>query len=300
MRRIGLTLLLGLGCAAPLAAESISITGRFPAPYREGGFIRRLSVERLTGPDGRALAFSLERALGGAGRQVVLGGAPSDAGISGDVATEIREGRVEQQREKCTESKSGQCIKREQVKVLCNNRVIDLIADLRIADNDRGTVLYSARKSRHRDSVYCPGDANPLGPVEGVVRGMVDDIAGEVARDITPYTQTYNLRFYESRDGMLKEVGQRFKDAIAQTKRDMPGACAALAALDREVPHFALAYDAGLCAEAAGDYRGALNAYQRARDLRPRDAADFNTGIDRAQRLIARAEDDKAGRTAVR
>lgn len=291
--------LIALGIAVPAAAETISITGRFPAPNREAGYIRRISVDRVTGTDGRALAFSLERALGSAGREVVLGGAPADAGISGDVATEINEGRVEQQREQCTQKNGDQCTKREQVKLICNRRAVDMIADLRIAGDRRGDVLYSARKTRHDEVIYCPDDGRP-GPIEGVVRGMVDDIAGEVAHDITPYTQTYSLRFYESRDGMAKEVGQRFKEAIAQTKRDMPGACAALAALDREVPHFAVAYDTGLCAEAAGDYRGALAAYQRARDLRPRDAVDFNAGIDRAQRLIARAEDDKAGRTAVR
>lgn len=299
MRRLGVALLLGLGIASPLLAESISITGRFPAPYREGGYIRRIAVDRVTGPDGRALAFALERALGNAGRQVVLGGAPADAGVSGDVATQINEGRVEQQREQCLQTVGSQCIKREQVKVACNRRVIDLIADLRIADARRGDILYSARKTRHSELTYCPGDADPA-PVEGVIRGMVDDIASEAARDITPYTQTYTQRFYESREGLAKEVGQRFKDAIAQTKRDMPGGCAALAELDQQVPHFALAYDAGLCAEAAGDYPRALAAYQRARDLRPRDTADFTAGIDRANRLIARAEDDKAGRTAVR
>ncbi|MBX9814397.1 MAG: hypothetical protein K2X76_06825, partial [Sphingomonas sp.] len=264
--------LIALGIAAPAAGESISITGRFPAPYREGGYIRRISVDRITGADGRALAFSLERALGSAGREVVLGGAPSEAGISGDVATEINERRVEQQRERCTQQEGDRCLKREQVKLICNARVVDMIADLRIAEEARGDVLYSARKTRHNESIFCPGDANRPGPVEGLVRGMVDDVAGEVARDITPYTRTYSQRFYESRDGMPKELGQRFKEAIAQTKRDMPGACAALAALDQELPHFALAYDAGLCAEAEGDYPRALAAYQRARDLRPRDA----------------------------
>ena len=299
MRHKGFALLLGLGLAGPLFAESISITGRFPAPYREGGYVRRISVDRVTGADGRALAFSLERALGNAGREVVLGGAPSDAGISGDVSTEINERRVQQQREQCTQQDGDKCLKREKVNVTCNSRVIYLIADLRIADDRRGSVLYSARKSRHNEITWCPGDNRP-GPVEGVVRGMVDDLAGEVARDITPYTQTYSLRFYESRDGMPKEIGQRFKEAIAQTKRDMAGACAAIAQLDQELPHFALAYDAALCAEAAGDYPRALAGYQRAQSLRPRDTTDFNTGVDRAQRLIARAADDKAGRTAVR
>lgn len=65
--------------------------------------------------------------------------------------------------------------------------------------------------------------------------------------------------------------------------------------MDQTTPHFALAYDAGLCAEARGDYEAALNAYSRARDLRPRDAADFNAAIERVRKLIVQRDDERAG-----
>ena len=299
MRAFILMPLLAAGLAAPLNAESITLTGRFPAPVREMGYPRRIAIERVSGGDGTPLGFALERALAGAGRSVVQAGSPADALLSADVATEVQQSRRDVRRERCTEKSGDECITSVTETISCTARVIDVIADLRIVSGRGGALLYNKRKQQQDETRWCPQDARPAS-VESVVRKLIDAIAAETAHDITPYTENYTLRFYESRDGMPKPLAERFKAAIAQSRRDMPGACATLAALDREMPHFALAYDAGLCAEAAGDYSGAQALYTRARDLRPRDAADFLAGLDRTTRLIARAEDDKAGRTAVR
>jgi TPR repeat protein len=113
-----------------------------------------------------------------------------------------------------------------------------------------------------------------------------------VAAQITPSSSNYSLRFYESRDGMPKDIGQRFKDAIRETQRDLPAACTSFAAIDHDFPgHFAVRYDLGICAEAKGDYRAAMDWYRQAAAARPRDRADFDLGISRTQRLIDGAAD---------
>ncbi len=299
MRRATAALAAGaaiLGAAGALA-ESVRITGRFPADYREASFLKRIGVARIDGQDGRALELALERALQARGHFSVVAvdrGGTVDGVVSGLVTTEINESRFNQQRDDCVEKKDGKCVKTERIDETCRRRTIDLLADLRITRDRDGRIVYSSRKPHHNEVSWCPRDSAP-GPVEGVIRAMIDDIASEVARETAPYTQNYAPRFYESRDAMDKELGNRFRAAIKATQRDLPAACAELAAMDQATPHFALAYDAGLCAEARGDYEAALGAYSRARDLRPRDDADFNAAIERVRKLIVQRDDERAG-----
>ena len=304
MRRLRSWQLVAVGALAlsgAALAESVKITGRFPADYREPSFLKRMGVDRIDGPDGRALGYALERAIGNRGHySVVAGGADVDGILSGFVSTEINEARVSQERENCVEktkdpSGNEKCVRKEKQTIYCRQRTIDVSADLRIARASDGRVVYSTRKPRQNAMTWCPGESAP-GAVDGVVRGLTDSIAEEVAREISPHSETYAPRFYESREGMPKEFHDRFKAAVRATQRDLTGACTELAALDQATPHFALAYDTGICAEARGDYEAAIDAYRRAATLRPRDTADFNASIDRVRKLIVQRDDERARR----
>lgn len=291
--------MLTLGGAA--LAESVQITGRFPADYREPSFLKRMGVDRIDGPDGRALGYALERAIGNRGHYSVVASGPDVDGIlSGAVSTEINEARVTQEREDCVEKTKDnfgreQCARKEKRTIYCRQRTIDVVADLRIAREKDGRIVYSTRKPRQNAVTWCPDQSAP-GAVDGVVRGMTDSIAEEVAREISPRTETYAPRFYESRDGLPKDYHDRFKAAIRATQRDLAGACAEFAAIDQAAPQFAVAYDLGICAEARGDYEAAIEAYRRAATLRPRDTGDFNAGIDRVRKLIIQRDDERARR----
>ena len=290
-----------LALSGAALAESVQITGRFPADYREPSFLKRMGVDRIDGPDGRMLGYALERAIGNRGHYtVVAGGGDVDGVLSGFVSTEINEARVTQEREECVEKTKDnfgreQCARKEKRTIYCRQRTIDVAADLRIARANDGRVVYSTRKPRQNAVTWCPNQSAP-GPVDGVVRGMTDSIAEEVAREISPRTETYAPRFYESRDGLPKDYHDRFKAAIRRTQGDLPGACAELAAIDQAAPQFAVAYDVGICAETRGDYEAAIEAYRRAATLRPRDTADFNAGIDRVRKLIVQRDDERARR----
>ena len=299
--------LAGLIGATAAWAETITLTGRFPADYREPSFLKRLGVDRIDGPDGGALGYALERALTNRGHHAVValdrrsgGGDAVDGVLSGLVTIEINELRITEERENCVEKRKDtngkeECVRKEKTTVYCRKRTIDLTADLRIARSTDGRIAYSTRKPRHNEVSWCPGQAAP-GAVDAVVRGMTDSIAAETAREIAPRTERYTPRFYESRDGMPKEMHARFKDAIRATQRDLPGACRTLAELDAQAPHFALAFDTGICAEARGDYEAAIDAYRRAATLRPRDTTDFDASADRVRKLIVQRDDERARR----
>lgn len=294
MKRLFAGLMLAALAPAGIAsAETIAMTGKFPAPRPEATFVHRIAIDRIGGVDGSALGFSLERALNSGGYfTIVVGGAPADAAFAGTVSTDVSERRVEKERSICTERVGEKCVKTKQETVICSARTIDMIADLRLADVREGRIIVSLRKTRHNESTRCEGDT-AISPTERVVRTMVDGIAEETATELTPYTKSYELRLYESRDGLDKDVGARFKEAVRQVQGDRTGGCAAITTLDGSVAQFAIAYDAGICAEARGDYQAALALYQRAATLRPRETSDFTAGADRARRLIQRAEDDK-------
>jgi len=281
-------------------AESVTMIGKFPAAYREASFLRRMAIDRFDGNDGQALSFALERALSGGdrhfsilsivGRSGVEPGA-ADGIMSGVVTSEVNENRVDQQREDCVAKVEGKCTKKEKVDIVCRRRIIEVVADIRIARARDGSIAYSARKPRHDEVTWCPNQSAP-GAVEATIRGMIESIAGETAHEIAPYTEHYAVRFYEKRNGMTRKVGTAFKEAIKQTQRDLPGACQSFAAIEAMMPgHVSVVYNLALCAEARGALETAMALYRRAGDIRRRDTADFAAGIDRTQRLITARND---------
>ncbi len=287
------------------SAESVTLTGNFPAAHREASFLTRMAIDRFDGGDGPALSIALERALAGDGRApahftvVSMARRPgitpdeADGALSGLVTTEINEVRDLQTSEECVEKVDGKCTKNQKVETVCRKRTIDVVADLRIVRTRNGSVAYSARKPRRDEVTWCPKDSVP-GAVESTIRDMIDSIAAETAHEITPYTERYALRFYESRSGMPKDIGSEFKAALKLTQRSLPEACQAFDALDKTMPDQAIiVYDLGICAEARGDYPTAMALYQRAAAIRPRDRADFDAGIDRIQRLIVAQTDER-------
>lgn len=126
---------------------------------------------------------------------------------------------------------------------------------------------------------------------------MVEGIAGEVRRDIAPVVETYSIRFRESTKGLPKELNRPFKDIVRQTQRDLRSACASWAAMDAQAPnHPSITFDLGLCAEAEGEYRRALDLYRRAAPLIGGRSNEAVTGYERIDRLIAAQADDAARR----
>ncbi|WP_448660253.1 hypothetical protein ACPVPU_07020 [Sphingomonas sp. CJ99] len=291
--------MLGAGVAH---AESVTMEGFFPAPNREASLLTRIGIDRFDGQDGPATALAIERALAGGRHFTVvslsrrMGGGTDevDAILSGVVTSGVETNRIQLSREECVEEKDKQCVKKEMKPKQCTRRVINLTADLRLVRREDGAVVMSAERPLRDEVSYCPGE-NPQRTAEETVRGMIQTIAANLASDITPSVRRYSIRFRESRSGMPKDVGNRFKAAVVQTQRDLPGACAAWAAMEPELPdHPSLAFNLGLCAESRGEFQDALARFQRASQLIGRRGNEGDVGAERVASLIAGEEDRAA------
>lgn len=293
--------------AGPAFAEAVQMTGKFAAPYRDAAMLDSLGIDRFSGRDGRQLEMAIERALSQPdieGRPhfdliAAFGGGQGPEGVlSGVVTSGVQDNRYKQKQKRCVEreggKESGKCLREAEVEVDCTRRVVNLSADLRLVRTADGRVIYTADKPRRDEFSWCRGDGPPRTEEESV-RGMIGDIAGEVRRDIAPVVETYSIRFRESTKGLSKELNRPFKDIVKQTQRDLRGACEAWRAMDAQAPgHPSITFDLGLCAEAAGDYRAALELYRRAAPLIGSGGNEAVTGAERVGRLIAAQADDRA------
>jgi hypothetical protein len=273
-------------------AEVLEITGEFAAPNREASFLASIAVERFGGSDGPALAIAIERALTGSQIEVLAGRAGRDraeGSVTGSVTSGVDEQPYTRQEKKCVEKDAkGKCVKEETVDVRCRRRIVNVNADIRIARNTDGRIVYSAAKPFREEVSWCAGGSASR-TAEETIASAIRDIAGSVRAEITPRVDTYRIRVRESTKGMPKDLGNRFKELVKRTKRDARGACAGWDAIRAEAgAHPSLLFNLGLCAEQRGDYEAALGLY---RDAVAAGAGEGNAGRGRVEQLIAGRED---------
>jgi len=296
-----------LGVSAGALAETITISGRFPAQNREASYLRKLAIDRFGGRDGEQLANAITSALGqasnGSGPHFTLlggggvGPARAQGILSGSANSDWEEHKVQLTRNRCVEraapkegEREGECIKKADVPVPCTERTTSLTASLRIVRISDGAIVYSANKPRSETVSWCIGESPP-NSAEATIAGMIGGIANEVRGEIAPHGETYRIRFREDRAGLSKEVGARFKEVVKLSQRDVAAACTAWAEIDREQPgQLSTVFNLGLCAEQRGEYPAALALYQRAATMKRSD--DINTAVGRAEALIAGAQDE--------
>lgn len=304
IRRVLMPLALVLA-VPPAFAESVTMTGRFAAPYRDAAMLDSLAVGRIGGQDGMQLGLAIERALGrpdiegGTHFTLIARGGDADGLLTGNVVTGVEESRFKRKDKECVEREGGKadgkCLREAEVEKDCTRRVVNVNADLRLARGD-GVVVYSVARPRREEASWCRGQTPPA-TTEEAIRGMVVDIAEQVRRDIVPSVELYTIRFRESTRGLPKELVRPFRDVVKQTQRDLAGACAAWGTMDGQAPdHPSITFDLGLCAEAAGEYDRALALYRRAGPLIGRGVNEATTGTERVERLIAGRADAAARR----
>lgn len=293
--------------AGPAYGEAVQMTGKFAPPYRDAALLDSLGIDRFNGRDGRQLEMAIERALSQPdveGRPhfdliAAFGGGQGPEGVlSGAVTSGVQDNYYKEKQKRCVEreggKEKGKCLREAEVEVSCTRRMVNVSADLRLVRTADGRVIYTADKPRRDEYSWCRGDSPPRTEEESV-RGMIQNIAGEVRRDIAPVVETYSIRFRESTKGLAKEFNRPFKDIVKQSQRDLRSACGAWQAMDAQAPnHPSITFDLGLCAEAAGDYRAALDLYRRAAPLIGSGNNEAVTGAERVGRLIAAQEDDAA------
>jgi hypothetical protein len=215
--------------------------------------------------------------------------------LSGAVSSGVEDSYYKQKDKRCVErDASKKCTKEEEVQVNCTRRVANLTADLRIVRSSDGRIVYSSNKPSRQEITWCQGQS-PARTGEEMINSMIGEIANGVAYEITPHSETYRIRFRESTKGLPKDLNNRFKAAVKLSQRDLRAACVEWGAMNQATPnHPSIVFDLGLCAEAAGDLRGALGWYQQAIGLLG-ERSEAGEGANRVQRRMM-ADADAAER----
>ena len=94
--------------ATPVMAETATMTGRFPAPYRDAAMLLSLSIDRFNGRDGGQLASAIERALGsGRPHFDLMGGRRSggraEGSMTGNVSSGVEDSYYRRKEKRCTQ-----------------------------------------------------------------------------------------------------------------------------------------------------------------------------------------------------
>ncbi|MEZ0242098.1 MAG: hypothetical protein ACAH11_01900 [Sphingomonas sp.] len=281
--------------ATPVGAETASMNGLFPAPYREAAMLLSISVGRIDGRDGYQVGAAIERALGSNGYFDLQGGRRSGGNaegvLNGGVSSGVEDNYYKRREKRCVERDANKkCTKEEEYEIRCTQRIANLRADLRITRTFDGQVIYSVSKPLRQQIDWCEGQTAPR-TTEEMIASMVNEVAASVRGDIVPRSDSYRIRFIEGTKGLPKEQVKPFKAIVKQTQRDLAGACAAWGEMNRQVPnHGSIVFNLGLCAEASGDLRGALGWYQHAASILGQ-RGEAGTAINRVQsRMTADAD----------
>ena len=291
--------LAALALAFPAQAETLDLSGIYPAGNDEAAALRSIAVERFGGELGPALAMRIEDEL----RQVSVDGRPwlrilpargggeGEGTLTGTAYGEGKQARFTREREECVrQNQYKQCEEKKKVQVQCIRRSLELDVALRLVRAD-GTLIYSAdRPERYEDS-RCDGDSGELRERSSVERELVGRVATRVRFDVAPVQRREQVRIDENRKGLSKVDGESFKAAVRLTKSDQEAACAAFGVLRQGNPgHGPTLANLGLCAERAGRDSDAAALYRQVQASEPRNGM-ARTGLGRiADRDRARAQ----------
>jgi hypothetical protein len=151
-----------------------------------------------------------------------------------------------------------------------------------------GRVVYSSQKSAGAETAWCRGDIQPISD-DDMISGAINRIISDMRPDIAPYNTILRATVIEKTDGLPEDVAKAFTAAVKSAgKGDLSEACRAWGEIDRTNPsHPWTVYNLGVCAEANGNFAGALSLYEKARQLAPKANNDVAESITRVSNLIA-------------
>jgi len=275
--------------AVAAGAETLSVSGVYPAGNDAAAELDSIVVERFGGADGELLGIATADRLRGVSIggepyfRVVPAGSAAEAVLQGTATAEVRrEDSGTREQEVCVErDEDRECIRREKRHLPCWDHKVRLDASIRLVRRE-GTLVYAFDPQGERALRYCEGDSRPS--TESMVREMAREFADRVRYDLAPVQRTEDIRVMEDRDGLPRPLSTTFREAVRLTKTDPAAACAAWAGLEEgNPPHASVLFNIGLCAESGGQLDIADGYYLRA--LAVDDDADYaEQGVRRIER----------------
>lgn len=300
-------------CAVALGgcSTTVAVQARFPANSQEAAQLKKVTVAGFDGPEGDTFAYALEAMLATAefdGRRYfdLMGSGARDVppdravdygrhvGAEGVYSGMMRAADFdnypyEERSSRCVKKDDkGKCEKKETVITPCLRREFHMEVYVSLADVRSGRVVYSARKSGDTSTNWCRGQVQPYSDND-MIDGVLNRILAEIRPDIAPYNTVLEATVSEKTDGLSQADAATFKAAVKLADKGNIGeACRQWDELRRANPNHAWTiYNVGVCAEANGDFNGALALYEQANRLTAKPDSDITESIERAQRLIA-------------
>jgi hypothetical protein len=308
---------LALAAIASCTPTQVAINARFPANYPQAAELRRVAVAEFDGRGGREFTGVLRSQLASAvfdGQRHfnLIEGVSSpnaqaarqldaEAVVYGSVSIDrAQQGYAEGRRECVAVDDDNDCIRWQDYEVACTAVTLSVAANPNLLRAGDSSIIYSTQKRAERTSRWC-SDGRRNTSDDAMIADMFDTIAREIRRDIAPYNSVLNATISESSQGLPRNLAAQFDQAVEAAKAaNVAGACDSWRAVDGAQPdHVWTVYNLGICAEATGDYAGALARYQRASELGGASNRAVADSIARVNRLMG-AEQQLAAEEASR
>jgi len=258
-------------CASAATAETLPVSGVYPAGNDAAAALGTIAVERFGGVDGQQLSIAVADKL----RAVAIDGEPyfrivpsrssaeTDAVLQGTAGGEAsRRDSGTREKEICVErDEDRDCIRREKRQIPCWDQVVRLDAAVRLVGIE-GELIHAFDRADEQAQRFCEGDDRPS--TEGLVRQLAARYADALRSDLAPVERFEQVRVMETREGLSRDDGRAFREAVRLTKGDPASACAAWSALEAGYPgNAAVLFNLGLCAESRGELYEASDYYRR-------------------------------------
>jgi hypothetical protein len=278
-----------LGATAAVA-ETLPVSGVYPAGNDAAAALGTIAVERFGGVDGQQLSIAVADRL----REVAIDGEPYfrivpsrsssevDAVLQGTAGAEAsRRDSGTREKEACVErDDDDDCIRREKRRIPCWDQVVRLDATVRLVGIE-GEPIHALDRADEQAERFCEGDQRPS--TEALVRQLAARYADTLRSDLAPVERSEQIRVMETREGLSRDDGRAFREAVRLTKNDPDAACAAWSAIEASNPgNAATRFNLGLCAESRGEL---YEAYDRYRSVAAggEDAGYAKQGIGRIE-----------------
>ena len=257
-------------CAAAAGAETLPVSGVYPAGNDAAAALGTITIEPFGGVDGQQLAIAVADRLRAATidgrpyfRVVPAGGsAGADAVLQGTAGAEAsRRESGTREEETCVErDEDRDCIRKEKHRIPCWDQVVRLDATVRLVGLD-GALIHAFDRQDEQAERFCQGDDRPS--TEGMVRQLAAGYADSLRGDLAPVERREQVRVMETRKGLSKDDSSAFREAVRLTKSDREAACAAWSAIEAGNPaNAAVLFNLGLCAESRGELYEAYDYYR--------------------------------------
>ena len=256
-------------CSAGAGAETLPVSGVYPAGNDGAASLSSIVVERFGGVDGEQLGIAVADRLravaidGESYFRIVPAGYAAEAVLQGTASAESRRrDSSAREEEVCVErDEDRKCIRREKRKIPCWEQVVEFDATVRLVRTG-GAVVFAENHEGEQPQRYCEGEERPS--TERMVRQLAESYADHLRSELAPVQRLEQIRVMEDRDGLSRDDGRAFREAVQLTKTDHEAACAAWSALEPRNPdHPSVLFNLGLCEESRGRLREAHDYYQR-------------------------------------